>query len=80
MTIRELKELIDRRIEMYEKANFPGQLDRMLDKEVVVKTYDPSVGCTSANKVTKAGFGIDWDAGRFILYTENKLIKKKDDE
>lgn len=67
MTVKELKHIIDSQI----KA-----MPHYEDWEVVIPISESSVGGSPAVKTTGAGFGFDWDSGRFFVYPKEGLVKK----
>jgi hypothetical protein len=67
MTVKELKHIIDSQL----KA-----MPRFEDWEVVISTEEPSVGSSSSVPARSAGFGFDWDNGKFFVYPKEDLVKK----
>lgn len=67
MTLEELKKYIDSQIECS-----PGT-GRCIVKVVVSEPGFPS---TPSVGVKHAHVGIDWDSHQFMIYTEEKLIRK----
>lgn len=64
--------------ELYEKLGklLENKYNRGL--EIVIRTYDPAVGPASFAQITGFGQGIDWDHGKMFMYTDKKLITKKE--
>lgn len=51
--------------------NNPGAADRV----VCIPNNKGGMGGTSVTNVTSAGGGIDWDAHKFFMWPENKMIE-----
>lgn len=68
MTLFELKQLVDNYTSIVQ--NFRKDLEVC----VVVKTPG-SVGGTPVVKVKSAHCGIDWDSGKFMIYTEEDVMR-----
>lgn len=67
MKVKELKDIIDAQLKV---------MPRYSDWEVEVKISKTSVGSMATSKVDGAGFGFDWNHGKFIIFPEKKLIEK----
>lgn len=67
MKLSELKQIVD--------ANIEHSLNKY-DADVVVVTNDRSIGGTSCTKVRGIGLGFDWDSGKFMIFTQDKITKK----
>lgn len=65
-----LPELIDKLVEIQNSAN--------RELSVVVRTYDYSIGPSSTNPIENVYAGFDWNNGKVIIYTKDKLIKQKE--
>lgn len=69
MKVKELKNIL----EQHSCLNDP-------DAEVVVRLSEPSIGPVAASDVKGAGFGFDWDKGRFLIYPKKPLATLKEKE
>jgi len=68
MTLRELKEKVDRAFDrLKEKED---------DLEVVIPNNKPSMGPISTTKIKSASQGIDWENGLFVIIPEIPMIEK----
>lgn len=47
------------------------------DRDVVIKSSEPSIGFMSCVIVDSAGLGFDWDSSRFILWPEEAMMRVK---
>lgn len=43
---------------------------------VVVYLAEPGIGASPVSEIKSAGLGFDWNAGKFILYSEDELVRK----
>lgn len=64
MTLGELHKIIDAQISHHPEARA---------WQVVIPNNKPSVGPRACTLVTQAIGGIDWDKGKFFLFTEFKM-------
>lgn len=71
MTLEQLAEIIDR-------LKMRRSWDDYKDLKVVVVTDEPSVGPVSASTVSNAHVGSDWERNRFLIWCDDKLVKKVD--
>lgn len=71
MTTLELLEILQRQHEHSAQTRH--------DK-VVIKLDKPSVGGMATCDVKQASVGFDWNMGKFILWPEDSLVKKTEDE
>lgn len=71
MTLKELKIIIDKTLEMNSRNE---------NCEVCIPNNMGGQGGTSVTNVKFAGKGFDWDNYKFILYPEVKLTKMIEDE
>ena len=69
MTLRELKQIVDRTI--LRRGN--DELD------VVIPNHKPSMGGISTTNVRGANQGIDWNRGMFILWPDKKMVEKEEE-
>ena len=70
MKLIELKELVDKTLEMGQ-----GRYD---DLRVCILNNKPSVGPRSVTDVKNAHQGIDWEHSMFIIYPEKCMIEESD--
>lgn len=68
MTLRELKERVDRAFNRLREGDD--------DLEVVIPNNKPSMGPISTTKIKSASQGIDWENGLFVLRPEVPMIEK----
>lgn len=68
MTLRELKSVIDRFLEDHPMCSH--------EHVVTVLLSEPSIGASAQVRVKSACVGFDWDSGRFMLSTEEPIIRK----
>lgn len=68
MKLRDFKIIIDSYVKSLQTHQNPN---------VVVEIKGSRIGGTPCVNVKSAGLGIDWDSGKFIISTEEKLFKKE---
>lgn len=69
MTLKELKRAVD--------VSLESQLGNTHDAVVMVQMNEPGIPTNPMVKVRSASLGFDWTHGRFIIITEEPVVRKK---
>jgi len=66
LTLGKLAEIVNAQLENNQRAS---------DRRVCIPNNKGGMGGKSVTNVTHAGGGIDWDANKFFMWPENKMIE-----
>jgi hypothetical protein len=72
MKVRELRKLLN---------SYSGRVEEERDDcDVMINVDKPSVGPTAMVTVKSAGFGFDWERGKFIIFSDDLIVPKSEKE
>lgn len=71
-SVKDLKVFLD-----HVEKNYPRELDSSIEIAIVSQG---SIGGMPTVKIRDMAFGIDWDTGKLIIYTEDPVIKLTPEE
>lgn len=76
MNLKELKHIIDHTVNLVEKRSVSGSENGSEGVSVEIALAEPSIGPLASEEISNVSLGFDWDAGKFMIYGKEPIVRK----